>query len=140
MSRVQSEVALRTEWGPDFTQNMNAFGSLKAMMPTELQEMLFTARTGDGRMLGNTAEFVKWGAQLARELNPAAAIVPAGGDTGKTIDNEIASIDAVYQKAISGDQEARRAYYGHDGKPGLDARQRELIDAQQKMQARGKAA
>jgi hypothetical protein len=134
--RVTSEVALRTEWGSDYAANMNAFGAFKAMLPQDFQELLFTARTPDGRMLGNTAELIRIGAQLAREFNPAATLIVPGGDATKSIGAEIESIEGTYRKAISGDGEAHRAYYGHDGKPGLEVRHRELIDAQQKMTAR----
>lgn len=140
-SRVASEVELRTEWGGDFKGNMNAVGSVLALMPEDLKNDLLSARTATGQLVGNTAAFNRWAASLGRELNPAATLIPAGGgDAGKSVADEIASIDTIYNKAVSGDREAHRAYYGYDGKPGLDVRQRELIDAQQKMQARGKAA
>jgi hypothetical protein len=83
--RVSNEVALRGEWGPDYAANVNAFGSFAAMMPEETRVAMFAARTPDGRLLGNTVEFMKLGAQLARELNPAATLVVpgAGVDAGQ---------------------------------------------------------
>lgn len=139
--QIETDVALRTEWGPEYKPNMNAFGTLKAMMPAEVQTAIFAARTHDGRMLGNTPELLKWGAELARQINPTATLIsPSAPDAAKAVADEIASIEATYAKALSGDREAHRQYYGHDGKPGLDVRQRELIAADQAMKARGKAA
>jgi hypothetical protein len=140
-SIIDSQAELIGEWGPgDFKINMNAVGSLLATMPEDFRNALLTARTADGKLLGNTAALNRWAAQTARELNPAATIVPAGADSGKTISAELESIEATLRKAQGGDQEAHRAYYGYEGKPGLEVRMRELIDIQQKMAARGKAA
>lgn len=135
-TRVASEVALRGEWGQDFKPNMNAFGAFKAMMPEALQAQIFTARTADGNMLGNTAEFMKLGAEIGRMLNPAAAIVPQGGDAGKTIGDEIKSIEnSMYDKNGVAD----RSYWGDEAK---QARYRELITARDRMAAQsgGRAA
>lgn len=133
--RVSSEVALRSEWGADFTPNMNAFGAFKATMPADLQATLFTARTADGRMLGDTAEFLKLGAQLGRMLNPAATlIVPAGGDAGKTIGDEIGAIE---KSMYDANGTPNREYWGDEKK---QSRLRELYTMRDQMAARGKAA
>lgn len=134
-TRVSSEVTLRGEWGPEFTPNMNAFGVFKAQMPAELQTAIFAARTPDGRMLGDTPEFLKMGAALGRMINPAATlIVPGGGDAGKTIGDEIKAIEATM---YDGNGTPNREYWGDEKKQG---RYRELIDMQTRMSAQGKAA
>jgi hypothetical protein len=133
--RVSSEVALRGEWGADFTPNMNAFGAFKATMPTELQATLFTARTADGRMLGDTPEFLKLGAQLGRMLNPAATLImPAGADAGKKIGEEIGEIE---KSMYDANGNPNRDYWGDETK---QARLRELYDMRDRMAAKGKAA
>jgi len=140
-SIIDSQGELIGEWGAgDYKVNTNAMGSLLATMPEEFKNSMLTARTGDGKLLGNTAAFIRWAAQTARELNPAASIVPAGADSAKTISAELESIETTLRKAQGGDADAHRQYYGSDGKPGLEVRMRELIDAQEKMKARGKAA
>lgn len=141
-SRTQSQTTLMSEWGPgDYKVNMNAVGSLLAGMPEEFRVALLTARTPQGQMLGDTVGFNKWAAAHAREVNPAATLIsPTEGNAPKAIADEIEAISVVYRKAVQGDGDARRAYYGADGKPGLDARQRELIGAQQTMAARGQRA
>ena len=40
--RVESEVALRTEWGPEHARNMNAFGAFRSQIPDDLQALIFT--------------------------------------------------------------------------------------------------
>lgn len=133
--RVASEVALRGEWGADFGANMNAFGVFKAQMPAELQASIFAARTPDGRMLGDTPEFLKAGAAIGRLLNPAATlIVPGGGDVSKTIGDEIASIE---KSMYDSNGNASREYWGDEKK---QARYRELITMRDQMAAKGKAA
>lgn len=128
--------ALMQEWGPgDYKQNMNIVSTVLAGMPEEFRIELLASRTPSGQLVGNTIGFNKYLAEIGRQLNPAATLVSFNdANPGKTIENEIAQIDAIYQKAVQGDGDARRQYYGYDGKPGLDVRQRELIEAQQRMQ------
>lgn len=133
-ARVASEVELRGEWGGDFKGNMNAVGAVLALMPVELKSELLSARTESGQLVGNTAAFNRWAAELGRELNPAATLIPAGGsDSVKTVADEIAKIEAKM-----GDQ--RSDYWHGPTSVTQQARYRELVDAQQKMAARGKAA
>jgi hypothetical protein len=141
--RTESQAALMTEWGPgDYKTNMNAVGSLLNSMSDDVRVTVLAARTPDGRLVGDTPEFNKWAAAHAREFNPAATLIsPSEANVPKAIETEMASIEAVLAKAKSGDHAAHREYYGTDGKPGLDARWRELYAAQQKMQQqRGRAA
>lgn len=142
VSRTQNQTALMTEWGPgDYRVNMNAVGSLLAGMPEDFKVALLTARTADGQMLGDTVSFNKWAAAHARDFNPAATLIsPTETNAPKAMADELASIEATYAKAMGGDREAYKQYYGSDGKAGLDARWRDLTDAQQKMAARGRAA
>jgi hypothetical protein len=134
--------ALMSEWGPgDYKTNMNAVSTLLAAMPDDLRPALLSARTLDGRMLGNTPEFNRWAASYAREMNPAATLVSSSSNNAfKSLGDEISHIEGIYAKAMQGDRDAYRQYYGHDGKRGLDLRQRELYDAQAKMSERGRAA
>jgi hypothetical protein len=137
-TRVATEVGLRGEWGQDYAPNMNAFGVLKASMPAELQSAVFGARTPDGRLLGNAPELFKWAAAFVREHNPAATIVtPGDANAGKTITDEIATIEG---KMYLADGSANPGYWkGSEGER-LQARLRELYHARDTMQARGKQA
>jgi hypothetical protein len=126
--------SLRQEWGPEFNGNMQAFGAFKSQLPEDLQALVFSARTADGRMLGDHPAFIKIGAALGRELNPAATLMPA--DTGANVQGmstELASIEA-----MMGDP--RSDYNRGPKSAGLQQRYRDLVDALNKMKARGKAA
>lgn len=133
---------LAQEWGTETKQNQRAIGNLMEMAPGGLTPdglgtAILMARLPNGRILGDDPNACRFLTQLSREMFPQSTIVPPGTpNAGQFIDSEIASIRETYLKAIGGDREAHRAYYGHDGKPGLDARQRELIDTQAKMKAR----
>lgn len=132
--RVQSEVALRTEWGNDFQKNLAAFSAFKAQLPGELQALLFTARTADGRVLGDHPEFLKIGAALGREINPAAAIVPADPlNAVKSMQTELADLEK-----LMGDQ--RSEYWRGPKADQMQARYRELTDGMTRVQNRGRAA
>lgn len=137
--RTKAQGELMGEWGPgDFKTNMNAVGSLLSTMPEALKTSLLTARTADGRMVGDTAEFNRWAAATAREINPAATLIPANvQNQPQVVATEIAAIEA---KMYLPNGEANPEYWKGAGGEALQARYRELTDAQQKMSARGKAA
>lgn len=132
---TETAVTLRTEMGPDFKANMNAFGAFRDSLPAELQHMLFSARTVDGKLLGDLPAFIKAGAAIGRALNPAAALVPPGsGDSTQSIDTQISEIEGkMYLNGKPND-----AYWKDAG---MQARYRELVDARETMKGRaGKAA
>lgn len=137
--RIASEVELRGEWGPaGFKENMAAVGSVLSMIPEALRGEMLTARTPTGQLLGNTAAFNRWAAELGRELNPAATLIPAGGgDAVKTVGDEIKAIES---KMYLPDGRQNPEYWKGSGGETMQARYRELVDAQQKMQERGKKA
>lgn len=131
--KVDSEVALRTEWGPEFKSNMAAFGAFKGQLPEDLQTLLFTARTADGQVLGNHPAFIKIGAALGRELNPAATITSQAGANSQTVADRIKAIEGMMYKDGKENPEYWRS-------PQLQQEYRDLVDAQAKMTSRGKAA
>lgn len=133
---------LMKDWGPEnYKANMNAKDVVLSKLSEADYAALLTARTPDGQMIGNSAWFNRVMATLGREIAPAATIITGGDGSVKSIDTELASIEETARKAMSGDGEAHRAYYGYGGRPGLEVRERELIDAKMKMESRaGKAA
>jgi hypothetical protein len=140
--RTTAQTELMSEWGPaDYKTNMNAVGTMLAQMDRSIRTVVLAARTPDGRLLGDSPEFLKWAAGYVRETNPAATLIsPSEANIPKAIQTEMAQIEAVLAKAQSGDREAHRLYYGAEGQPGLDARWRELFAAQQQIEARKGAA
>jgi hypothetical protein len=125
--RAQSEEALREEWGPDFRRNINATAALFSGMNEEVKNSLFLARMPDGRMIGDHPEVVGFFSKLARELNPAATLVPSsGGDPSKGVDETIAA----YEKRMGED----RAGWFKDTKS--QEHYSQLLAAREKMKSR----
>jgi hypothetical protein len=48
---------------------------------------------GDGRAIANDPDVLRWLATTARELNPGATVVPAGGDQAGAINDEIGKLE-----------------------------------------------
>lgn len=125
---------LREEWGGDFKKNLNAVGGLLDALPAETRQAFETARTQDGKLIGNDPAIIKWLASVAYELNPAASVMPnATNNPGSAIGDEIASIEKMIGDHSSdywkGQKEA-------NGNTRLQNRYSELIAAKQKIEAR----
>lgn len=128
-ARSEGTEALMAEWGPEFKSNRNAIQGLMGMIPEDARNSLMQARDANGVLLFNQAPVMRAFAQLARELNPAAAVVPNhGGDPGKSIADE--------KKAIEADMRSPKAdelYWKDEAK---QKRYRELVDAESRMKQR----
>lgn len=130
--KTEAEDALRKDWlGPDYRRNLTAVNNLIATWPPELATGFLAARDPSGRKLGDNPAMIRKLASLAVELNPYATVVPAGTtDAGKSVQSRIAEI-----RKISRDEPDK---YNSD--KGLQKEYLELLEADQKMQARGRAA
>jgi hypothetical protein len=123
----ESLESLREEWGGDYKKNLNAVGGFLAALPDETREAFATARTQDGKLIGNDPAIIKWLAGIAYEINPAATVMPSSvNNPGSAISDEIASIEKVMS-------ENREAYF-KDTK--MQNRYVELISAREKINAR----
>lgn len=127
--------ALKEEYGPAFKRMTAATASLFATAPggtdlknpAGLRARLLSARTIDGRILGDDPDFGRWLVSVATEINPVATVVEEGEQTAKGLDDEIAKIEKVMR-------ENRREYNEkHAG------RYQELLAARDKIQARQRA-
>lgn len=127
----ENEDTLRAAWpGQDFRQNLVAVENLIAGWPQGLAASILTARTPDGRKVGDNALFVQQLATLARELNPASTLIPSGSsDPAKGVDDRLAEIRKL--RTESPDK------YEADKK--LQAEELQLIDAQLKLKKRSAA-
>jgi hypothetical protein len=131
--RREAETALKDEFGPSFRRSVNAIAPLFAAAPGgaditnegSLYARLMGGRTADGRVIGNDPDMVRFLIGLAREVNPAATITEDGDQSGKTIDAELADI-----------QKLRTSEPKRYWSAAVQARELELITAQQKMKAR----
>lgn len=113
--KVQSEEALRQEWGGEYRPNMN------------LVENFAKTRFGDevgSAMLEAGPEVVKALASIAREINPAMTLVPNASNPNQAIADEIAKL-----RGEIGTAEWMR-------NPQKQQRYAELIDGQARMQGR----
>lgn len=120
--REETIEALREEWGKEYKPNMNAVKSVLGMFPESVRDLLSGGRMADGRAMLNHPDVVRTFAQLAREINPASTVVPAGsGDPMKSIDDEIAMIESKMGTPA----------YIKDEK--MQARYRELVDTKTKL-------
>lgn len=129
--KTKAEDELRAEWNTDFRANLNAANAVFDSMPAELAERIRLGRTADGTIIANDPMFLRWMASTGRELNPAATVIPGGaGDAAKTVETELADIRKF----------ARDNPDKYDQDKQMQARQRELLDVQSKMQRRGRAA
>lgn len=71
---------LYQDWGPgEYKININAVANWLQGAPEDLREALEGAQLADGNLMFNDARFLKFIAQHLREVNPAMAIMPAGG-------------------------------------------------------------
>jgi hypothetical protein len=113
--KQQAEDTLRKEWGGEFRSNINAIANLMSSQP-ELKQLLSTATLADGSMALNNPTFLRWAAGIARELNPAAAVVgPGHGDPMTNVTTRLAELDKMMKTNIDAWQapanNANRAEY-----------------------------
>lgn len=119
---IGSQVELRAEWGPEFRANVNAMNTfLDATAPDGLKDRLFGARLADGKLLGDDPHMLRWLAQLARDMQPGADLVPVGTtNVNKGVTERIAEIESMMrddpQKYYQGkyDQELLKYYAARD--------------------------
>lgn len=125
----QSLVSLKEEWGGDFARNQNAIASL--FPSDDIRDRLLAGRTADGKIIGDDPEMVKFLANLALDLNPAATVVNIGGPGGgKGIDDRIADI-----KKMMGDRNSD--YWKGPKAQSIQQEYRDLLTARDKIKARG---
>jgi len=127
--KEQSQDALRGEWGQDFRRNINLVNNLLETAPEGVKDRLLAARLADGKLLGDDPATLKFLVSMAREINPAAAVVPGANNAPAAISEELANLNRQM-----GDP--RSDYWSKDKGSQLQARYRELVTAQQKLAKR----
>jgi hypothetical protein len=87
---------LRSEWGSEFKANLNA---IRTVVDGEIADLLFNARAESGERLGDHPAVLKMLAQVAREINPAATIIPGSGTNNlQTVQEELAEIQSIMRE------------------------------------------
>lgn len=108
--RESSEDAMRSEWGADYKGNRARIGALLDMGPKAIRETLGKARLADGSLLGDNPEWLRYFADISRQLIPQGVVLTEGADIGKSVDDEIASIEKMMKtnrKAYDKDEKAQ---------------------------------
>ena len=126
--RVQAEESLRQEWGNEFKMRVDSVSDflVKTFGPEQAQNLQM-ARLSDGSVLGNNPAILKALAQVAHEINPAHTVVPGAANQGQAIESELQTI----QRTMRDEPQK----YWSD--PSMQKRLGELLEAQQRMKARG---
>jgi hypothetical protein len=127
-TRIESEEALRAEWGPEYRRNLNVINGLLDLAGSQDDKAkLLSGRLPDGTLIGNDAGIMRMLAQVALIYNPAGVVVPNGdANPAKGVEDEIARIEKTMRenrKAYNADQKMQDSYLA-------------LLDARQKLQAR----
>lgn len=124
----QSIEDLRDEWGADYKRNMNIMHSHLDTLPEAIGDVFRNGRMADGSPIGYNAEVLKWLTGQALEANPVATVVPGSGAAqASALADEKASIEKTMRE--------NRAAYNADEK--MQARYRQLIDAELKLKSKG---
>lgn len=126
---VTSTQQLIETMGEDYKPNMNALQSFWAEQPAGIADIVLGARTADGKVIGNMPEVTTWLANVARTLNPAATLLPPGGDQGPT---GIASRIAQIESQMYVDGKPNPAYFNGP----MEKEYRQLIAAQERDKTR----
>lgn len=124
--RIESERALKEEYGPAFKRTKNSIGTIFANAPggvdTKNENALITrllgGRTSDNKLIGNDPDIIRWMAGLAFIKNPHATTTEDGTGDVKTSKARLEEI----KKMRSAD---RKRY----DSPEIQAEELELIEA-----------
>jgi hypothetical protein len=118
---------LRGEWGSEYKLNMNLIDGLLTQVPEGGKELLLGARLSDGTPLGSNPKIQRWLANLAREINPVATVVPGSGTNSvQALESEMAKI-----QGLMGDRTSE--YWKGPNAEKMQARYRDLLDVQKKI-------
>ena len=124
-------IELGKEWGPQqFQANLNAMQNLLALFPQGVADNMLAGRMADGSRVGDNPGVLRALVHLARELNPAATVLPTGGDlSAKGLEGRMAEI-----QKMMGDY--RSDYWQGPKAADLQKEFRDLVEAQEKLRSR----
>lgn len=126
--KEQTVDQLRQKWGGEFRANMNSINNIVDGYFGPVADMIKTAILPDGTPLMNNKDALEGLAALAREINPGAAIIPAGGgNIDQSIDTEIGKIE----------ERMKKDYHGHMRDTAAQTRYGQLLEAREKRNQRG---
>lgn len=127
--QIESVEKMKDEWGQEYKPNLNRIRGLLNMFSETEVDRLLTARTSDGRITGDDPAVLSMLNRLAREVDPAASVVPNSSNAPQAIADELQTL-----ARQMGDSNSD--YWSKDKGPALQARYRELLEAENKMKKR----
>jgi hypothetical protein len=129
---IATKVELRAEWGSEYKGNINSIENLLANhADDEFKQNLFDGRLANGSKIKDDPATLRFLAGLAREINPLATI------TGGSSNNAAASIDTELATLNKQMADLSSEYWKGPNVDKVQARWRELTNAQSKYKARG---
>jgi hypothetical protein len=129
--RDETTELLRETWGEDYKANKNAIVGLLDAAPPGVKDLMLGARLSDGTPLASHPDTLRWMAQMAREINPAATVVP-----GSTT-NSAQAIETELEQLTKKMGDLESDYWKGPSAEKNQARYRDLLTAQEKLKARG---
>lgn len=124
-ARINGITELKAEWGGEFQGNMNAIHSLFTNAPEGTMDNLLSSAGPDGLKFANNPDNIRWLANLAKEANPTATLVPPGPDQAASVEAEINKIKEIMS---SPDKAVRDKYWGD---PAMQTRFMQLNQSKQ---------
>lgn len=109
-----SDTELRREWGSQYTANKNAIKGMLGVHPPEVVENLLGARLSNGKRLADDPSVLRMLLTQAKELNPAATVIPGGQESLAGLEARKAEIEKRMQVDRTGyfRDEKMQAEYG----------------------------
>lgn len=89
---TKHEDTVRELFGSDYRVNMNMSSALLDGEAEGFKDAFLNARLPDGTLFSNSPEVTKFMVDMARQINPVAAIMPAGASDMKSVDQERAEL------------------------------------------------
>lgn len=129
-AKAAVEDTLRPEWGADYRRNVNIISGWLDTAPKGVKDLLANARGADDIPIMSNPDVLRFVLGQALRDNPAATVVPGGvGNSGATIDTEIAGIEKTMRE--------NRAEYNRT--PAMQTRLLELYRARDSIKSRSAA-
>lgn len=126
-AKESGEEVLREVWGTEAKLNKNLVKGLIASAPGDVPDQILGARLADGTPLGSHPDTLRWLADIARQINPVATVVPgAGTNAAQAIETELAGLQEQMKDKTSN-------YWKGPTAEKLQQRYRDLITVQNKM-------
>lgn len=122
---------LRDEWGSDYKPNISVVENFVNKLPESVRDNVLNARMADGTALFNNADIIMHFANMERQINPAATVVPNSSNPMQTINDELDKLNAMMAKGKNG------PYWKGPDADAHQKRWRELTAAQEEMNKKG---